>query len=78
MMEDQRKLAKAVLAWAREPRDHGGINPYMLEFVKFAGEIVASEMCACYKDCRQDSHSGDWHTHEGQPCSTHPQATMVG
>ena len=73
----EKTLAKAVLAWARGPRAHGG-NPYMLDFVKMAGEIVFSEICACYKDCRQDSHTGDWHTHEGEPCATHPEATMVG
>jgi len=34
--------------------------------------------CNCYKDCHEDSQSGNWHQHEGEPCLAHPNAPMVG
>jgi hypothetical protein len=34
--------------------------------------------CTCYLDCREDSHSGRWHQHEGEPCPVHPDAPVVG
>ena len=36
------------------------------------------EDCTCYKDCGDDSASGDWHQHEDDPCPEHPDAPMVG
>ncbi len=43
-------------------------------------EMLHSEMkvCQCYLECRDDSMSGRWHTHEEQPCATHPEAPMLG
>lgn len=35
-------LARLVLGWAAQPRDHGG-NPYMLDFVKAARRILGDE-----------------------------------
>jgi hypothetical protein len=34
--------------------------------------------CTCYRDCGDDSHTGEWHQHEDEPCSVHPDAVMVG
>ena len=34
--------------------------------------------CTCHKDCHADSHSGNWHQHEDEPCPAHPDAPMVG
>jgi hypothetical protein len=39
-LRDQRdSLVEEVLAWASEPRDHGG-NPYRHDFVKLAASIL--------------------------------------
>lgn len=34
--------------------------------------------CTCYHSCERDSHSGDWHQHEDEPCPVHPDAMVVG
>ncbi len=34
--------------------------------------------CTCHHTCEQDSHSGDWHQHEDDPCPVHPSAPIVG
>jgi hypothetical protein len=34
--------------------------------------------CTCHLYCGNDSHSGTWHTHEGDPCPLHPHAPVVG
>src|SRR5258708_6900232 len=34
--------------------------------------------CTCYYGCSKDSHSGSWHQHEDEPCTVHPDATVVG
>ncbi len=38
----------------------------------------AEAICECYLECKADSHSGIWHTHENEPCPVHHEATMVG
>lgn len=40
--------------------------------------VAKDAECTCYHDCGKDSHSGDWHQHESEPCPVHPDATMVG
>lgn len=35
-------------------------------------------VCTCHHTCGKDSHSGDWHQHENDPCPVHPDAPMVG
>lgn len=39
---------------------------------------ITQATCECYMSCDSCSHSGDWHTHEGEPCPVHPDAVMVG
>ena len=39
---------------------------------------IEQDICACYFECRKDSHSGRWHQHEEEPCPVHPDAVMVG
>ena len=34
--------------------------------------------CTCHHDCEKDSHTGEWHQHEDEPCPVHPDAPMVG
>jgi hypothetical protein len=39
---------------------------------------TAVEECNCYRDCASDptvacDFSGDWHTHDDEPCARHPQ-----
>lgn len=38
------ELAKLVLEWAREGRDHGGVNPYSLTMVKAACVIMGEDL----------------------------------
>lgn len=40
--------------------------------------LRAAVECLCYRDCGQDSLSGRWHQHEGEPCPVHPDAPEVG
>lgn len=39
---------------------------------------ITQATCECYLECGSCSHSGEWHTHEDEPCPVHPDATMVG
>lgn len=48
------------------------VNDAMIDF------MADGKICECYLECGADSHSGRWHTHEGEPCLVHPEATMVG
>lgn len=41
-------------------------------------ERLEADTCACFYDCREDSHSGEWHQHESDPCPVHPTARTVG
>lgn len=43
-----------------------------------AGALIAATDCTCHHTCGKDSHSGDWHQHEADPCPVHPDAVMVG
>lgn len=42
--------------------------------------VVSVEIadCTCHKDCGRDSHSGEWHQHEDDPCPVHPNTPTVG
>lgn len=44
----------------------------------FLGDGVDVGDCTCHLYCGNDSHSGQWHTHEGDPCPIHKDAPMVG
>jgi len=41
-----------------------------------AGALIAASDCTCHKDCREDSASGTWHQHEGEPCPVHPETPV--
>lgn len=30
--------------------------------------------CTCYTDCNEDSHSGQLHQHEDEPCPVHDES----
>jgi hypothetical protein len=67
---------------AHNPRKDRGI---CRGFVALSGHVsasaaivIAATECTCHYDCGEDSHSGGWHQHEGEPCPVHPYAAMVG
>lgn len=43
----------------------------------FLGDLDVGD-CTCHLYCGNDSHSGTWHTHEGDPCPIHKDAPVVG
>jgi len=45
--------------------------------VMLVGDVRIDD-CTCYYSCGNDSHSGNWHQHEDDPCPVHPDAPMVG
>ena len=57
-----------------------GLIPFFQTYRLRLREDTSGDLgaCECYHSCGSCSHSGDWHTHEGEPCPVHPDAVMVG